>query len=208
MTTSIRTIRATGALLTASLTIAGSLLAATPAAADQVWIQSVQRADSNAACPTDGEPATEGGWLVSAWSPSWEQWPNGGMGGWTCTRSITWGLSTPAPALPAPPQDVDPEEPEDPGDSEDPGDPPVDTCLVFIAGSLWINIAPNTPVALPANVLYQDAGCTGSAAQLNGSGYIVSASSDAAAADLCGSGYIVSDVPGNADATLRYCIPA
>jgi len=35
------------------------------------------------------------GW--SQWGQSWERWPNGGTGGWTCTRSITWARDSAAP---------------------------------------------------------------------------------------------------------------
>ena len=68
---------------------------AAPASANQVWTQQVQRASADAPCDI---PAVEGeaaGW--SAWAPSWAQWPNGGEGGWVCTRSITWAKDTPPP---------------------------------------------------------------------------------------------------------------
>lgn len=54
--------------------------------------------------PVPGEPSSEAAgipdWVqsygrgaqadscVTGWSASWEQWPNGGAGGWVCTRSI------------------------------------------------------------------------------------------------------------------------
>jgi len=70
---------------------------AAPASANQVWTQQVQRASADAPCDI---PAVEGeaaGW--SAWAPSWAQWPNGGEGGWVCTRSITWAKDTPPPGM-------------------------------------------------------------------------------------------------------------
>jgi hypothetical protein len=73
---------------------------AAPASANQVWIQQVQRASADAPCDI---PAVEGdaaGW--SAWAPSWAQWPNGGEGGWVCSRSITWAKDTPPPGANSP----------------------------------------------------------------------------------------------------------
>ena len=69
---------------------------ASPASANQVWLQQVQRSGADAPCDI---PAVEGeaaGW--SEWAPSWAQWPNGGEGGWVCTRSITWAKDTPPPS--------------------------------------------------------------------------------------------------------------
>jgi hypothetical protein len=39
------------------------------------WIQAYGRASSDASCN-------------SGWNPSWQEWPNGGRGGYVCTRSI------------------------------------------------------------------------------------------------------------------------
>lgn len=39
------------------------------------WVQAYARADNSATC-------------LDNWEPSWEQWPNGGMGGYVCTRSV------------------------------------------------------------------------------------------------------------------------
>jgi hypothetical protein len=39
------------------------------------WLQSYGRAYAEAAC-------------LTGWGPSWEWWPNGGTGGWTCTRAL------------------------------------------------------------------------------------------------------------------------
>ncbi len=38
-----------------------------------------------------GETPWQASWGTdSSWYPSWDQWANGGKGGWTCGRSITW----------------------------------------------------------------------------------------------------------------------
>lgn len=93
------------AVLVTSATIAGGILVAetTPAAADQTWTQSFERPSATAPCvaPADETPWQEG-WTGTdrSWTPTWEQWPNGGRGGWTCTRSITWAKDTPPPAPP------------------------------------------------------------------------------------------------------------
>ena len=76
-----------------------SLLGAIPASADQVWHQSVGRASAAATCPDLSTAEQSAGW--SRWGASWEQWANGGKGGFTCSRSITWAFSSPAPT-PAP----------------------------------------------------------------------------------------------------------
>lgn len=184
-----------------ALAIAGSVLGASPANAAQVWIQAIERPSAGAPCPASTGPDSENGWIVSAWTPSWERWANGGAGGWTCTRSIAWAFNSPAPELPPVPDgDTGAEDPEDPAD------PPASTCLVYIDGTYWIDIAPGSLIPLPASVLYLNDGCTGSAIQLNGTGYVVSTSSDAAAAGLCGGGYTIADVPGNADPSLFFCI--
>jgi hypothetical protein len=85
------------AMLSALLVVAGMLLGARVAAADSVWVQSYQRASSAEACVAQpGETPWQAAWgSDSSWSPSWEMWANGGKGGWTCTRSITWAR-TPA----------------------------------------------------------------------------------------------------------------
>lgn len=76
---------------------AGIMVSAAPASADQVWTQSFERASADAPCtaPADETPWQEG-WVEAdkEWKPTWEQWPNGGKGGYTCTRSITWALDT------------------------------------------------------------------------------------------------------------------
>lgn len=90
----MRTRRIAATVAAAVLTASGLAIAgAAPASANQVWHQSVGRASADAPCP-DSDPALLAlGW--SKWAPSYEQWPNNGQGGWTCTRSITWAKSTP-----------------------------------------------------------------------------------------------------------------
>ena len=76
--------------------MAASMLVGTNiASADQVQVQSYQRASQTAACTAQpGETPWQASWGPdSSWSPSWEQWANDGTGGWVCTRSITWARS-------------------------------------------------------------------------------------------------------------------
>lgn len=80
-------------LLTSAL-----VFGASTAAADSIWVQSFQRSSSSEQCVA---PAWETPWQSSwgadsSWKPSYEMWANGGAGGWTCTRSITWAR-TPVP---------------------------------------------------------------------------------------------------------------
>jgi len=64
-----------------------------PATAGGTWYQSVGRASADAPCPepTFGTP-WQSNWDPDEqpWRPSWGQWMNGGTGGFTCDRSITW----------------------------------------------------------------------------------------------------------------------
>ena len=85
------------ASLTGVLLVAGALVGATSAAADSIQVQSYQRAGQSAACTAlPGETPWLAAWGEdSSWHPTWEQWANGGKGGWTCTRSITWAFFTP-----------------------------------------------------------------------------------------------------------------
>jgi hypothetical protein len=48
-----------------------------------IWIQGYGRASSDVACD-------------EGWAPSWDQWPNDGQGGWTCTRLVYQDGSGPA----------------------------------------------------------------------------------------------------------------
>ena len=88
----------------ASIAVASAALAPA-AAADSIQVQSYQRSSQTQACASQpGETPWQASWGPDAsWHPSWEQWANGGSGGWTCTRSMTWALSAPdpAPELPA-----------------------------------------------------------------------------------------------------------
>ncbi len=101
----MRITRAAWTLATAVLVTAGMTLAVAPgAAADQTWTQSFQR--SGPAAPCDAPKALDivwqDGWTGSPeWTPTWEQWPNNGAGGWTCTRSITWAKDAPMPTYPS-----------------------------------------------------------------------------------------------------------
>lgn len=65
----------TGATVVASAphVVIGSPHDATPP--PPPWVQSYGRLTADATCQ-------------SGWSPSWEQWPNGGQGGYVCTREI------------------------------------------------------------------------------------------------------------------------
>ena len=62
-------------------------------AAGSSWFQSVGRASESAPCP---DPSFGTPWqddwdpTERPWRPSWGQWMNGGAGGWTCDRQITW----------------------------------------------------------------------------------------------------------------------
>jgi hypothetical protein len=181
----------------AALTVGFGIAGAAPASADQVWHQAVGRASSEAPCPGGNADERSQGW--SAWTPSYAQWMNGGQGGWVCERSLTWAKDST--------ESSQSENSSEGGDSDDSGDPPDVTCLVYIGGSYWVSFASGNPIALPASVLYGNSGCTGTAVQLNGVGYIVSAADAFAAGTLCGDGYVVADVPGSADPRLFFCIP-
>ena len=76
----------------ALLMLAATVFGANIATADPVWIQSYARASQTEVCVAQpGETEWQESWgSDSSWKPSWEQWTNGGNGGWTCTRSITW----------------------------------------------------------------------------------------------------------------------
>lgn len=74
------------------LVVSTCFLSANTASADSIQYQSYQRASQTEACTAQpGETPWQSSWGAdSSWHPSWEQWANGGTGGWTCTRSITW----------------------------------------------------------------------------------------------------------------------
>lgn len=93
-------------IATLSIGMTGGLLGIQPAQAvpdrdpevittpAQVWTQSFGRESATAPCvvPTELDIPWQSNWNPNekAWTPTWEQWANGGKGGWTCTRSITW----------------------------------------------------------------------------------------------------------------------
>ena len=80
------------ATLSVLVVVAGTLVGANVASADSVQYQSYQRASQTEACTAQvGETPWQASWGTdSSWYPTWEQWANGGKGGWTCGRSITW----------------------------------------------------------------------------------------------------------------------
>ena len=84
---------------TAAVTsLAASMLMASSAAnADSVWYQAYERTSQDATCTA---PAGETPWQSTfsgqqEWTPSWQQWANGGKGGWVCQREIVWAKSEP-----------------------------------------------------------------------------------------------------------------
>jgi hypothetical protein len=78
---------------------AGVLAGGGAAQADQVWYQGYERTSSTEACTAQpDETPWQASWGPDAsWHPSWEMWANGGRGGWTCWRSITWARDPVAP---------------------------------------------------------------------------------------------------------------
>lgn len=94
MVSVVKPVRARTFLATLSVlvVVAGMLFGARVAVADSVWYQSYQRVSQSEACAAQvGETPWQASWGTdSSWYPSWEQWANGGKGGWTCGRSITW----------------------------------------------------------------------------------------------------------------------
>lgn len=57
------------------VTIRGAASEPSSATPIPAWVQAYARASANDTC-------------IEGWSPSWAQWPNGGTGGWVCTRNI------------------------------------------------------------------------------------------------------------------------
>ncbi len=80
------------ATLSALVVVAGMLFGANVASADSVQYQSYGRVSQSEACTAQvGETPWQASWGTdSSWYPTWEQWANGGTGGWTCGRSIAW----------------------------------------------------------------------------------------------------------------------
>jgi hypothetical protein len=113
--------------------VASALVGATPASADSIQYQSYQRGSQSEACAAQsGETAWQASWGSDAsWKPTWEQWANGGKGGWTCTRSITWARTPVAGGSPSVTYQL--------------GDIGPGGGLVFlISGGLTYEMAPNT----------------------------------------------------------------
>ena len=86
------------AALSAVAVTASMLIGTNIATADQVQVQSYQRATQSEACAAQpGETPWQASWGSDpSWSPSYEMWANNGTGGWVCTRSITWARSSPS----------------------------------------------------------------------------------------------------------------
>jgi hypothetical protein len=80
----------------------GVLAGGEAAQADQVWHQGYERTSSSQVCTArPRETPWQAAWGPDAsWHPSWEMWANGGSGGWTCWRSITWARNPVAPTAP------------------------------------------------------------------------------------------------------------
>jgi hypothetical protein len=78
--------------------VATTLFGARVAEADSTWYQSYQRASPEEACVAQpGETPWQDSWGTNpGWAPSWEQWANSGMGGWVCSRNITWARDSAA----------------------------------------------------------------------------------------------------------------
>jgi hypothetical protein len=89
-------IRAVYSGLASVMLVSAAVLGANVATADSIQHQSYQRTSQTEACTSQpGETPWQAGWGAdSSWKPSWEQWANGGKGGWTCTRSITWAKTS------------------------------------------------------------------------------------------------------------------
>lgn len=87
------------AVLTVTTVVPGGEMggiALTPrASADQIWFQSVGRASADAPCEESPAADLIAGW--TPWAPSWEDWANGGTGGFVCSRQITWAYDTAPP---------------------------------------------------------------------------------------------------------------
>ncbi len=91
---STKFMRRVGAAAALVLIAGGSMLTASSASANQVWNQSIGRANADAKCSESSGADLTAGW--SAWSPSWGQWANNLAGGFVCNRSITWEYDAPS----------------------------------------------------------------------------------------------------------------
>ena len=110
------------------------VVAAPTASADEIWYQAVGRPTADSSCPTDSAADVAAGW--TAWSGSWEQWANGGRGGYVCQRSIVWAKSSPAGS----------------------GAQTPIGCQQFADG-LWIDFGVD-PAVPPLSAMWADADCT------------------------------------------------
>jgi hypothetical protein len=81
-------IRTLGIATAALAVVAAGLLTAPTASAVQIWYQSVGRTSQTSPCQVSSVNDIATGW--TNWAGSYEQWPNGGRGGWTCTRNLLW----------------------------------------------------------------------------------------------------------------------
>lgn len=195
----------TAAALSGVAVVGCALVAgASPASAGSTaWVQAIERFSAEAACPTSAAtgPAPQSGWVVTEWAPSWEAWANGGRGGWTCTRTILWGRSSPAPRVP------DAVEPDAPAD---PPTPPASLCYEYIGGSTWLSFASGNPIQLPANIAYGNADCTGTPGQLGPVGLAVYAVDGPTALGLCQTVDPSSQLldPPATDPNIWLCVPA
>jgi hypothetical protein len=154
--------------------VAAGLTMAPSASADSVQVQSYQRASQSEACAAQtGETPWETAWGTDAsWHPTWEQWANGGTGGWTCTRSIIWATSTPPRGC-------------------------VQTALDSIDGPQWMNFG-SADFTAPDAIMFSDAGCSVATGQ--SSFHVVWATDGTAAGAICeallSGSYARSDVNG------------
>ena len=102
--TSVKSVQFRGVLagFAALLILHITVFGANSATADSIQYQSYQRGSQSEACAAQsGETPWQASWGVDpSWKPTWEQWANGGTGGWTCTRSITWARDSAAPTCP------------------------------------------------------------------------------------------------------------
>lgn len=89
----MRNLRTAPALVAVMVAVMMTALVPGPASAGSAWHQSIGRPSETAMCPADdfGTPR-QSNWdpAERPWRPSWSQWPNGGTGGFTCNRQITW----------------------------------------------------------------------------------------------------------------------
>ena len=74
----------------------GGFTTAAPAAADQIWYQSVGRSSATAPCEKSTTTELAAGW--TNWGPSWDTWVNEGKGGFVCNRQITWAFDSVPPS--------------------------------------------------------------------------------------------------------------